>query len=179
MFSEVNISNIGAYAAQERLEPQERLLATGNSGKKLKIGIPKELVYDEKRVPIIPSAVSTLVGLGHKVMIESGAGEQSNFSDHAYAEAGAEVSYNRERIFKCDVLIKVSPPSMEESPLFQADQIIISPLYLPTLKKEIIEALSKKRVIAIAMEYLMDKDGTFPLVRIMSELAGRAAVLTS
>ena len=175
----VNISNLGSLAAQERLEPQESLLETEGSGKKLLIGMPKEHQYDEKRVSLIPSAVSALVNLGHKVIVESGAGDLSNFPDRAFSEAGAQISYDRERVYKTDILIKVAPPSESECSLFQPDQVIISPLYLPELKKKVIDELSKKKVVAIAMEYLMDKDGTFPLVRIMSELAGRAAILTS
>lgn len=167
------------YAAQERLEPQEEALMTGGKGKHLFIGIPKVHGKEEKRVPLIPSSVGILTNHGHRFVIEKGLGEKSKFSDSDYSEAGAEIVYEREQVFKADIIIMVSPPVIEDVELLQPGTLLITPLHLPIISKEILEGLLDKKVVAIAMEYLMDNDGTFPLVRIMSELAGRAAILTA
>jgi alanine dehydrogenase len=163
--------------SQERLEPQEEMIPTDTDDKKLFIGIPKESTLKENRVALVPSAVSTLVDNGHRVVVESEAGEKSNFSDSDYSEAGAEIAHDRESVFKADVLIKVAPPTMEEAEWLHSGQLLISPLQIPVVTKEYLLKLKQKRVIAIAMEYLQDQDGTFPLVRIMSEIAGYSAIL--
>ena len=164
-------------SAQERLEPQEQLLRTGKKGKSLFIGVPKETVLKENRVALVPSAVSSLVADGHRVMVESGAGEKSSFSDRDYSEAGAEIAMDRESVFKAQVLLKIAPPTIEESDWLQEGQLLLSALQMPLVTEEYLMMLKKKRVIAVAMEYLQDQDGTFPLVRIMSEMAGYSAVL--
>ena len=82
-------------------------------------------------------------------------------------------------MYKADVIVKVAPPSLSELELFHADQILISPLQIPIISEEYIEKLRKKRVIAVAMEYLQASDGSFPVVRIMSEIAGISAMHTA
>lgn len=145
---------------------------------KLFIGIPKEVTIQENRVALVPSSVNSLIAHGHRVVIESGAGEKSNFSDHDYSEAGAELGHSAKEVYKADVIIKVAPPTLEEIDLMHPNQILISPLQLPIISAEYITKLKQKRVIALAMEYIMDESGTFPVVRIMSEMAGINAMLT-
>jgi alanine dehydrogenase len=141
------------------------------------IGIPKEFSLQENRVALVPSSVATLVANGHRVVIESGAGDKSNFSDHDFAECKAEIVFSKEEVFKADVLIKVAPPTLDEIELMHPNQILISPLQLPIISAEYINRLRQKRVIALAMEYIRDDSTTFPVVRIMSEMAGLSAVL--
>jgi alanine dehydrogenase len=167
-----------SYTSESFL-PQEEKIAVRSSGKKPSIGVAKETVLDEHRVALIPHSVSILVSRGHRVILQSGAGLLSNYDDHEYAEAGAEITDDAERVLQADVLIKVAPPTLDEIKLFQPNQIIISPLPIPLLSQEYIDALMEKRVIALAMEYLQSQDGSFPLVRIMSELAGISAVTTA
>ncbi len=143
------------------------------------IGIPKETTLQENRVALVPSSVATLVGQGHQVMIETGAGEKSKYSDLDYSEAGADIAYDRNQVYKCGVLLKVAPPTLEEIELMHPKQIVISPLQLSTLNADYINALRDKRVTAIAMEYMKDSNGSFPIVRIMSEIAGLSAILTA
>ena len=143
------------------------------------IGIPKETTLQENRVALVPSAVSTLIAYGHKVRIEAGAGEKANLSDHDYSEAGAEVVKKREDVFKAEVLIKVAPPSLNETSLLQVGHTLISPLQIPVISEDYIKHLLKKKVNALAMEYMTDSDGSYPIVRIMSEMAGVSAVLTA
>ncbi len=78
------------------------------------IGIPKETSFQEKRVCLTPDAVSALVTNGHRVLVESGAGNDSKFSDHEYSEAGAEITKDTAKVFSCPMILKVEPPSLEE-----------------------------------------------------------------
>lgn len=143
------------------------------------IGIPREVSLQENRVALVPSSVATLVAHGHRVIIESGAGKKSNYSDRDYSEAGAEIVFDREHVFKCNILLKVAPPTLEEIELMHSNQILISPLQLATISGEYIQRLRAKKVTALAMEYMKDQDGSFPIVRIMSEIAGISAIQTA
>lgn len=145
----------------------------------LSIGIIREQMEMENRVALVPASVAYLVGNNHKIVVETGAGMRSNFSDHEYSEAGAEIVQSTKEAFKCDVILKVAPPTHEELDNFRPGQILISPLQIPLINSDYINKLRQKRVIALAMEYMMDDDGSFPLVRIMSELAGVSAILTA
>ena len=143
------------------------------------IGIPKEITLQEHRIALVPSSVITLVAAGHRVVLEAGAGEKSRFSDHDYSEAGAEIVYSAEEVYKADIIVKVAPPTLDEIELMHPDQVLISPLQLPIISPEYIYRLKHKRVIALAMEYIKDDSGHFPIVRTMSEMAGISAILTA
>ncbi|MEI6409769.1 MAG: alanine dehydrogenase [Bacteroidota bacterium] len=145
---------------------------------RLFIGVPKENTMQENRVALVPHSVATLTAHGHRVVVESGAGEKSKFSDHDFSEAGAEIAHSRDDVFKADVLLKVAPPTLEEIDLMRPNQVLISPIHLPLLQSEYITKLQKKRVIALAMEYIRDDEtGVFPIVNVMSEIAGISAIL--
>ena len=159
------------------LEPQPERLAVMSRPSKLYIGVPRELTRDENRVALVPSSVRTLVGHGHRVVLETGAGEPAHFSDHDYSEAGAEIASSAEQVYKAGLILKVSPPSLEELDHMRPNQILISPLQLPLLTAEYMIKLKAKRVIALAMEYMQDESGSYPIVRTMSELAGMSAIL--
>jgi alanine dehydrogenase len=161
------------------LQAQPEVLQLQRKSHSLFIGIPKETTLQEHRVALVPSAVSALIAHGHRVVIESGAGEKSKYSDHQYSEAGADVAHSKEQVFKSDILIKIAPPTLAEIDMLRPDQILISPLHLPIISSEFIYRLKQKRVIALALEYIKDDNGSFPVVRIMSELAGLNAVLTA
>ena len=144
------------------------------------IGVPCETILSEKRVALVPSSIRTLVGYGHEIIVESGAGQHANFSDHHYSEAGATISHSRETVFKSQVIVKIAPPTTEEIKLMQADQVLISHFSFPALKDDYLEHIKQKRITALAMEYLRaDDDGSYPIVRIMSEIAGTSAVFSS
>ncbi|MFZ1749131.1 MAG: alanine dehydrogenase [Saprospiraceae bacterium] len=160
-------------------ETEVETLAVAGKSQSLTIGVPKEIILSEHRVALVPHSIRTLVGYGHKVIIESGAGQKSSFTDHHFSEAGAEITANKEQVFKSKVLVKIAPPTSEEIDMMQSDQILISPLQLPVLKDDYLERLKKKRITALAMEYLQSEDGNYPIVRIMSEIAGTCAVLTA
>lgn len=159
--------------------PQAEMLAVERKQGKLTIGIPKTEIMQENRVAMVPSAVATLSGLGHHIVIESGAGEKSNYKDIKYSEAGGEITYEREKVYQSNVIIKVAPITPDEIEFLRPNQIIIAPLTLPALTKEVLERVLEKRVIALGMEYVQDDSGSFPIVRVMSEMAGISAVLTA
>lgn len=164
---------------QGLLQTQEQLMPLEQKKGGLYIGIPKETTLQENRVALIPSSVQTLTARGHRVIVETGAGEFAHFSDHEYSEAGAEIAYTSEKVYQADIIIKVAPPTLDEIDYFHPHQIIISPLQAPIITEEYITKLRQKRVIALAMEYIRDEEDIYPIVRIMSEIAGLNAMLTA
>lgn len=164
---------------ESQFQTQPEMLEVQRKPNKLFIGIPKEITLQENRVAIVPSSIETLIAHGHRIVIESQAGEKSQFTDHEFSEAGAEIAYSAEQVYKANVIIKVAPPTIQEIELMRPNQILISPLQLPIISAEYIQKLRQKRVIALAMEYIKDESDTFPVVRIMSEMAGLSAMLTA
>ncbi len=162
-----------------QLQPQAETLQRQRKPNHLYIGVPKETSLQENRVALVPSSVETLVNHGHRIVIESGAGDKSKFSDHAYSESGAEIAHSAEQVYRADVIIKVAPPTLEEIDMMRPDQVLISPLHLPIITADYLYRLRKKRVTSLAMEYIKDDSGSFPIVRIMSEIAGVSAMLTA
>ena len=160
-----------------QLLPQEETLEVLKRKGNLFIGIPKETSFQEKRVCLTPDAVSALVNNGHRVLLESGAGEEANFQDKDYSEAGAEITKDTSKVFSCPILLKVEPPSLDEIKLINPQTILISALQLKTQNKTYFEALAKKRITAIGFEFIRDEDGAYPAVRQLSEIAGTASVL--
>ncbi len=160
-------------------QPQAETLEIPVKASKLFIGIPHETTLQEKRVALVPASVATLVGHGHRVLVETGAGKKANYTDHNFSEAGAEIAYDREQVFQANVVLKVAPPTIEEIDLMQPGQVIISPIHIPIVTQEWMEKLLEKRVIALAMDYIKDESGGLPIVRIMSEIAGYSAMLTA
>ena len=161
------------------LQTQSEVLQLQRKPNTLFIGIPKESTLQEHRVALVPSAVATLVSYGHRVVLETGAGEKSNYSDHDYSEAGADIAFSKQQVFKSDILIKVAPPTLKEIEMMRPNQVLFSPLHLPIITDDFIYRLKQKRVFALAMEYIKDEVGSFPAVRIMSEMAGLSAILTA
>jgi len=163
----------------QQYQTQTEMLEVVKKKNKLTIGIPAETRLQENRVALVPASIAGLVAAGHNVLIEAGAGLKTNYIDHRFSEAGAEIAYSKERVFKSDILIKVAPPTLEEIDLMHPGQVLISPLQIPILNAEYVEKLLKKRVIALAMEYIKDEFGSFPIVRTMSEIAGINAMMTA
>lgn len=162
---------------KQQLLPQEETLEILKHKQELFIGIPKETSYQEKRVCLTPDAVGALIAHGHRVLIESCAGKEANFSDKEYTEAGAEITNDTQKVFSCPIILKVEPPTIEELQLLNPQTILISALQIKTRSKKYFETLASKRVTALAFEYIRDEDGTYPAVRSLSEIAGTASVL--
>ena len=162
---------------KEQLLPQEEKLEISKQKSELFIGIPKETSHQERRICLTPDAVNSLTYQGHRVMIESGAGESSSYSDKEYSDAGAEVTQDPKRVFGCPMILKVEPASLAEIEMMNQNTIIISAIQLKTRKKSYFQALAKKKITALAFEYIKDEDGTYPAVKSLSEIAGTASIL--
>ena len=163
--------------SKQQLLPQEEMLEVLKQKGELFIGIPKENQYQERRICLTPDAVNAITSNGHRVLIEKGAGEGANFSDKDYTEAGAEISNDTKKVFSCPILLKVEPPTLAEIGMLNPQAIVISALQIKTQFKEYFEEMAKKRITAIAFEYIRDEDGKFPAVRSLSEIAGISSVL--
>jgi len=159
------------------LSPLEERVAVLAKEQQLFLGVPKERSFQEKRVVLTPSSVALLVNNGHRVLVESGAGEESKFSDNHYAEAGAEIAFDTEKVYKADTLLKVTPIIEKELELLQTHQTVLSPIHLPTLKQELLTKLMQKKITAFAFEYVKDEIKNFPFVRTLSEIAGYNSIL--
>jgi alanine dehydrogenase len=162
---------------KEQLLPQEETLEIAKHKSELFIGIPKETSHQERRICLTPDAVNSLTSHGHRVMVEAGAGESSSYSDKEYSDAGAEVTQDPKKVFGCPMILKVEPASLAEIEMINPNTIIISAIQIKTRKKEYFEALTKKKITALAFEYIKDEDGTYPAVKSLSEIAGTASVL--
>ncbi|MBU0764720.1 MAG: alanine dehydrogenase, partial [Bacteroidetes bacterium] len=166
-----------ALGQKEKLLPQEEMLEVGKQQKELSIGVPKESQEDENRIPITPLAVDLLINNGHKVLIEGNAGKGANFSDHEYSEVGAGIVHSKEEIFKCDIILKTSPFTLEEIEMLQGKQTVFSSVHAKSQPEEYVRKLMQKRITAVAFEYLKDRHGNHPIVRSMSEIGGTTSVL--
>lgn len=168
--------DLGKIYPIENLMPQEEMLEVSKSKKTLTIGIPKEISFQEKRIALVPEGVGLLVANGHSVLIETMAGKDAHFSDKEYSEVGARIVYNRDEIFKCDILLKVAPPTLDEITYLKARQTVISALHLTIQKSEFFKEMMKKKVTALGFEYIKDVTKTYPVIRLMSEIAGTASI---
>ena len=140
------------------------------------IGIPKEVKDNEFRVALTPNAVQHLIGLGHEVLVEHGAGEGSGFLDQEYQEAGATVISKCDELFRSSQLIlKVKEPQPEEYGKFNAHHVLFTYLHLAS-SKELTEALLQSGCTAIAYEMAQDAAGRYPILEPMSKIAGRMSV---
>jgi len=162
---------------KEQLIPQEETLEIYKNKGQLFIGVPKETSYQEKRICLSPDAVAAITAHGHRVMIESGAGKWARFSDKDYSNAGAEITKDTKKVFSCPTVLKIEPPSIEELDLINPQTILISALQLKTQCKEYFQKLASKRITALGFEFIRDDDGSYPIVRALSEIAGTASVL--
>lgn len=164
---------------KQQLLPQEEMLEIARHKSELFIGIPKEISFQERRICLTPDAVNSIVAHGHRVMIEAGAGASSSYSDKEYSDAGAEITQDTKKVLGCPMLLKVEPPTVEEIELMNPQTIVISAIQLKTRKKEYFEALNKKKITALAFEFIKDDDGSFPAVKSLSEIAGTASILVA
>lgn len=169
-------SILGKIKTDYALYPKEVLAELDRSKKSLFIGIPKETDYQEKRIPLTPNSVAALVNYGFRITIEKDAGISSNFTNEEYMQAGADIVFNKEGVFKADAIIKSGPISPSEVSLMQNGQLVFSPILLPSLTKSMLKHLMEKRITALAFEYVKGDYDTYPFMRSMSEIAGNYAV---
>jgi alanine dehydrogenase len=163
--------------SKEELLPKPEMLEIKKQRDELYIGIPKETHFEEKRICLTPSAVAALTANGHRIVVESGAGDGTNFTDNQYSEAGAKISYNANDVFACNIILKIEPPSLDEIKMMNPQSVLFSAMQIKTQNKDFFKALAEKRITAIAFDYIQDSHGIFPLVKSLSEIAGIASVL--
>ena len=166
-------------ATAAALMPQEEMLEVARKNAVLHIGIPKETSFQERRVSLVPNSVAVLVNNGHNVIVETGAGIHSNYQDKDYSEAGAQIAYNTEQVYKADLVLKVAPPTFDEIEMMKPKQNLISALQLTVQQKNYFNHLISKKITGLAFDYIKDRSGIYPVVRAMSEIAGNTSILVA
>ena len=142
----------------------------------MKVGTVKEVKKHEYRIGLTPSNVREYVANGHEVFVQAGAGAGSYLSDQEYVQAGATILPTAKDVWeKCDMIVKVKEPLAEEYDLMQEDQIIYTFLHLAA-DKPLTDALLAKKTKAVAYETIRDKNGGLPLLKPMSEVAGKLSI---
>ncbi|MBI4400606.1 MAG: alanine dehydrogenase [Nitrospirae bacterium] len=140
------------------------------------IGVPKEIKDHEFRVSVTPEGVQTLCAAGHTVWVEPTAGESSGFSDEAYRKAGAHLATSKAHLFQeAELIVKVKEPLPSEYALFRPGQALFTYLHLAA-SVELTRALVNAKVTAIAYETTEAPDHSLPMLKPMSEIAGRLSV---
>ncbi len=140
----------------------------------MRIAVPAEIKNNENRVAMTPAGVIYLVGFGHEVFIEKGAGLGSGFSDKQYQDAGAVILESTREIWSMDMVMKVKEPVASEYHYFREGLILFTYLHLAA-EPHLTKALTDHKVIGIAYETVQLENGSLPLLVPMSEVAGRMA----
>lgn len=156
---------------------EEKEVFSEKKQKKLVIGIPNELEKGENRICLTPESVRILVSMGHEVRIQRGAGENAHYTDCEYAESGAGIVETLPEVYRTDIVIKATSVTAADTTYMHERQVIFSPLKLCDLRKEAITEMMQKKITAIGFDILKDAEGFFPVVRIMSEIAGNSAIM--
>jgi alanine dehydrogenase len=139
------------------------------------VGVPKEIKDNEYRVSVIPATVEELVGRGHQVLVETGAGSGAGHVDVAYEAAGAEMLASASELFeRAELIIKVKEPLEVERKRLKRGQVLFTYLHLAADFNQT-EELLDSGVTAIAYETVTGPGNTLPLLMPMSEVAGRMA----
>ncbi len=160
----------GLMTMEERLPRREQQQS-------LRIGVPREVSNEERRVALAPAGVQALAADGHEVFVESDAGALAHFPDSTYADMGGEIVTSPGDLYgKSNLIVKVGPPVGDELRFLQEKQILISALHLGGAAPDFLQRLMNLGMTAIGFEFMRDADGTFPIVRMMHEIMGSMAV---
>lgn len=163
--------------SEQDLLPQEEKLEIVKKGKQFSIGVPKETCLNERRTCITPDAVQVLVANGHHIIIETGAGEGSFFSDLQYSESGAKITQNPQEAYEQDLVLKINPPTTEEIEMLKMNTYLVSALQINLRDQEYFKKLAEKKINAIAFEFIADEYKQLSLVRLIGEIAGSISIL--
>ncbi|HET9452143.1 MAG TPA: alanine dehydrogenase, partial [Aggregicoccus sp.] len=141
------------------------------------VGVPKEIKTRENRVGMIPAGVAALTRGGHQVLVEKNAGVGSGITDQDYVRVGAEIVKSADEVWsRAGMIVKVKEPIAPEYERMQNGQIIYTYFHLSGVDPELTKVLLKKKVSAIAYETIQLEDGSLPLLKPMSEVAGKMAI---
>jgi len=140
------------------------------------IGIPRERRPDENRVGLTPAGVELLAADGHRCYVERGAGLGAGFGDEDFARAGAHIVYSGEEAYgRADLVAKVARPTAEELGWLRAGQAVMAFWHLASASPDNLETLLRQKITAIAHETIQADDGSLPVLKPMSQIAGRMA----
>jgi alanine dehydrogenase len=142
----------------------------------MRIGVPKEIKNHEYRVGLTPASVAELTAAGHDVVVEALAGNGIDFSDRDYMDAGARILPNPSEVFAAaDMIVKVKEPQPSEIAMLRPHHTLFTYLHLAADKPQA-EGLMKSGATCIAYETVTSRSGALPLLKPMSEVAGRMSV---
>src|SRR3989441_11848700 len=140
------------------------------------VGVPKEIKAAEHRVALVPAGVESLVGDGHSVLVEQGAGIGSGFADEAYRVAGGTLVPRASDVWaRAEMVVKVKEPIEPEWPCMRKGQVVFTYFHFAA-SEALTHAALQSAIIAIAYETVQLASGELPLLTPMSEVAGRMAV---
>ncbi|NNC21789.1 alanine dehydrogenase [Corallococcus exiguus] len=141
------------------------------------VGVPKEIKTREYRVGMVPAGVRALTIAGHTVLVETNAGVGSGIPDSEYQRVGAQIITTADEVWKrAEMIVKVKEPIAPEYERMQPGQIVYTYFHLAGVDPELTKTLIKKKVTAVAYETLQLDDGSLPLLKPMSEVAGKMAI---
>jgi alanine dehydrogenase len=142
----------------------------------MRVGVPKELKNHEYRVGLTPPSVAELIAAGHEVLVETGAGKGIDFDDAAYSDLGVKVVDSAAAVFAgSDMIVKVKEPQPGEIAMLEPRHLLFTYLHLAADKAQA-EGLMKSGATCIAYETVTSPNGSLPLLKPMSEVAGRMSV---
>lgn len=142
----------------------------------MNFGVPKEIRDLENRVGLTPAGVYALVEAGHTVYVETRAGNGAGFVDDNFTATGARIAYSADEVYgRADVVAKVTRLTSQEHALLRDGQTVLSFMHLAVASPDLLEALRKKSITAIAYEMIQAKDGSHPVLLTSSQVAGRVA----
>ncbi len=163
--------------ARDAFMPREELIEKAVSRRQISIGMPHDILDDEKRIALTPEAVKILTDTGNEVFLEANAGLGAGFPDRDYSDNGAVVVDTQQKVYDCDIVIKIAPFTEKEAGLLKGNQVVISFMNAATMREENLSQLTRKRVTALASERIKDNDGILPVVESMSEISGITSIL--
>ena len=142
----------------------------------MRVGVPKEIKNNEYRVGLTPASVAELVAAGHELFVETSAGMGIDCPDSGYKKAGATILPDAAAVFKAsDMIVKVKEPQAQEIALLEPRHILFTYLHLAADKPQA-EGLMKSGATCIAYETVTSRSGQLPLLKPMSEVAGRMSI---
>src|SRR3954463_12107114 len=142
----------------------------------MKIGVPKEIKTNENRIALVPAGAESLVAAGHSVLVETGGGLGSGFSDEEYTSGGAKIAPDAATVWKdSEMIMKVKEPIKSEWPHMRKDQLIFTYFHFAA-DEELTKAHIKRGAAAVPSETVELPSRELPLLTPMSEVAGRMAV---
>lgn len=166
----------GGRPMQGAYTPQELLKEICKVNNRLLIGIPRERCGEERRLPLTPEAVDILTSLGHRILVESGAGLGINYSDNHFSESGAEIVSTPAEVFQADLILKILPPLPAEIMMMKPRTTVLSLIQFSLFTQEAFELMMSKRITAISYELMADDCNRLPVLSVTSEIEGAASI---